>query len=76
MPEDRQDSSSRVKLRLRRKMHSSIKEQGRWSGSVLNDGLNDYAVPGSFRFVKILLRHNGTFSLGFTFDWPPENRHF
>ena len=44
---------ARVKLRLRRMMHSGIKEQGRWLSSVLNGWLNYYAVPGSFRFVRV-----------------------
>ena len=42
----------RIKEELRRRMHHSVRETGRWLGQVLNGWLNYFAVPTSFRTLQ------------------------
>ena len=42
-----------VKDKLWKMMHMKIHEQGEWLGTVLNGWMNYFAVPGSFRFIRI-----------------------
>ena len=42
----------RIKEELCRRMHESMKENGRWLGRVLNGWLNYFAVPTSFPTLK------------------------
>ena len=42
-----------VKRKLRRRMHADRYETGRWLGQVLRGWLRYYAVPSSYRYLKI-----------------------
>ena len=46
-----------VKEALRRHMHRSVHDMGRWLGRVLNGWLNYYAVPTSFRYLSNCFCH-------------------
>ena len=41
-----------IKEELRRRMHHSVHDTGRWLGRVLQGWLNYYAVPTSFRYLS------------------------
>ena len=42
----------RIKEELRRRMHRSVEETGKWLGQVLNGWLNYFAVPTSHRSLR------------------------
>lgn len=46
-------SLKNVKDTLRKMMHISIKDQGKWLNAVLQGWLNYFAVPGSYRYLRI-----------------------
>ena len=43
---------ARMKSSLRRAIHAKVDVQGKWLHSVFTGWLNDYAVPGSYRYLK------------------------